>query len=206
MAVDAQGRPVDGDYILFLWGKTLQQSNHLPDNLIVGTVMANLAFERAWENLGGKLIRTAVGDQNVQAQMWETGAMLGGEQSGHIICHHHSHSGDGLQAALHLTALVKQSGLSLGELLVESFQPYPQILRNVRVLDRERRLHWQECAPLQQAIAMAEESMGSTGRILVRASGTEPLIRVMVEAACAETAAHWSAQLTNAVQCHLGDG
>ncbi|MBE9202274.1 phosphoglucosamine mutase [Synechocystis salina LEGE 06099] len=205
MAVDAQGRPVDGDYILFLWGKTLQQSNHLPDNLIVGTVMANLAFERAWEKLGGKLIRTAVGDQNVQAQMWETGAMLGGEQSGHIICHHHSYSGDGLQAALHLTALVQQSGLSLSELLSESFQPYPQILRNIRVLDRERRLHWQECAPLQQAIATAEESMGDTGRILVRASGTEPLMRVMVEAACAETAAHWSEQLTSTVQSYLGD-
>ncbi|AIE75377.1 MULTISPECIES: phosphoglucosamine mutase [unclassified Synechocystis] len=203
MAVDAQGQPVDGDYILFLWGKTLQKSNHLPDNLIVGTVMANLAFERAWEKLGGKLIRTAVGDQNVQAQMWETGAMLGGEQSGHIICHHHSYSGDGLQAALHLTALVKQSGLSLGELLEESFQPYPQILRNVRVLDRELRLHWQECESLQQAIATAEAAMGSAGRILVRASGTEPLIRVMVEASCATTAVHWSDKLTAAVRCHL---
>ncbi len=205
MAVDGEGNPVDGDYILFLWGKTLKQRNHLPQNLIVGTVMANLAFERAWENIGGKLIRTAVGDQNVQAQMWETGAMLGGEQSGHIICHHHSYSGDGVQAALHLTALVKQSGLSLANLLAESFQPYPQILCNVRVTDRERRLHWQECDPLQQAIANAEVAMGQTGRVLVRASGTEPLIRVMVEAACATTADHWSRKLTTAVQCHLGD-
>jgi phosphoglucosamine mutase len=205
MAVDGAGKPVDGDYILFLWGKTLKEKNHLPKDLIVGTVMANLAFERAWEKIGGKLIRTAVGDQHVQAQMWETGAMLGGEQSGHIICHHHSYSGDGVQAALHLTALVKQSGLSLGNLLAESFQPYPQLLRNIRVTDRERRLHWQECDPLQQAIAKAESSMGQTGRVLVRASGTEPLIRVMVEAACAKTANHWSEQLTTAVQCHLGD-
>jgi phosphoglucosamine mutase len=204
MAVDAQGKPVDGDYILFLWGKTLKERQQLPNNLIVGTVMANLAFERAWEKMGGKLIRTAVGDQHVQAQMWETGAMLGGEQSGHIICHHHSYSGDGVQTALHLTALVKQSGLSLAELLDESFHPYPQILRNVRIEDRDRRLNWQSCDPLQQVIAMAETEMGETGRVLVRASGTEPLIRVMVEAACAKTAEHWTSYLISTVQCHLG--
>ena len=205
MAVDAQGKPVDGDYILFLWGKTLKERQQLPNDLIVGTVMANLAFERAWEQIGGKLIRTAVGDQHVQAQMWDTGAMLGGEQSGHIICHHHSYSGDGVQAALHLTALVKQSGLSLAELLDESFHPYPQILRNVRIEDRDRRLHWQSCDPLQQAIANAEREMGQGGRVLVRASGTEPLIRVMVEAACAHTAEHWTSHLVSTVQAHLGE-
>ncbi|MEB3228084.1 MAG: phosphoglucosamine mutase, partial [Synechocystis sp.] len=176
----------------------------LPNDLIVGTVMANLAFERAWETIGGKLIRTAVGDQHVQAQMWDTGAMLGGEQSGHIICHHHSYSGDGVQAALHLTALVKQSGLTLAELLDESFHPYPQMLRNVRIEDRDRRLNWQNCDPLQQAIATAEREMGQGGRVLVRASGTEPLIRVMVEAACAQTAEHWTSHLVSTVQTHLG--
>ena len=113
MAVDAKGRVVDGDYILYLWGKMLQEQGQLPDKLIVGTVMANLGFERAWQALGGRLLRTAVGDQHVQAQMWETGAMLGGEQSGHIICHHHSFSGDGIQTALHLASLVRQSGNSL---------------------------------------------------------------------------------------------
>ncbi|MGA1621359.1 MAG: phosphoglucosamine mutase [Synechocystis sp.] len=204
MAVDAHGKPVDGDYILFLWGKTLKERQQLPNDLIVGTVMANLAFERAWETIGGKLIRTAVGDQHVQAQMWDTGAMLGGEQSGHIICHHHSYSGDGVQAALHLTALVKQSGLTLAELLDESFHPYPQMLRNVRIEDRDRRLNWQNCDPLQQAIATAEREMGQGGRVLVRASGTEPLIRVMVEAACAQTAEHWTSHLVSTVQTHLG--
>ncbi|MFM7384101.1 MAG: phosphoglucosamine mutase, partial [Microcystaceae cyanobacterium] len=165
--------------------------------------MANLAFERAWEKRGGQLVRTAVGDQHVQASMWETWAMLGGEQSGHIICHHHSFSGDGIQAALHLTALVKQSGLSLTDLLEESFHPYPQILRNVRVQDRERRLHWQACEPLQQAIAVAEQALGNQGRILVRASGTEPLIRVMVEAECPQETEHWTAHLVEVVQTHL---
>lgn len=204
MAVDAQGRVVDGDYILYFWGQTLKEQNQLPDNLIVATVMANLGFERAWEALGGQLIRTDVGDQNVQAQMWETGAMLGGEQSGHIICHHHSVSGDGIQAALHLTSLLRQLNVSLAQLVDQSFQTYPQILRNVRVEDRDRRCHWQECEPVQNAINQAETAMGNQGRILVRASGTEPLIRVMVESACAESAHHWTNELVLAVGQHLG--
>ncbi len=204
MAMDAQGKTVDGDYILYLWGKTLQNQGLLPDNLLISTVMANLAFERAWEARGGRLLRTAVGDQNVQAQMWETGAMLGGEQSGHIICHHHSFSGDGVQAALHLTSLVQQSGLTLAKLLDESFHPYPQILRNVRVENRERRLQWHACEAVQRAIATAEQAMGKEGRVLVRASGTEPVIRVMVEAACPEAAEHWTSQLIGVVQTSLG--
>jgi phosphoglucosamine mutase len=129
--------------------------------------------------------------------------MLGGEQSGHVICHHYSLSGDGVQTALHLAALVSQSGETLADLVDRSFQTYPQILRNVRVEDRDRRLHWQECAPLQSAIAQAEISMGEQGRVLVRASGTEPLIRVMVESASAELAQYWSEQLVDAVERYL---
>lgn len=203
MAVDNQGRVVDGDYILYLWGQYLKDMNQLPNNLIVGTVMANLGFERAWQQLGGKLIRTAVGDQHVQSQMWETGSMLGGEQSGHIICHHHGVSGDGVQTALHLAVLVAQSGLSLTKLVDHSFQTYPQILRNIRVEDREKRCNWQSCQPLQAAINKAETAMGDRGRILVRASGTEPLIRVMVESECAETANFWTEYLVGIVEENL---
>jgi phosphoglucosamine mutase len=133
MAIDAQGRKVDGDYILYFWGKYLKERQLLPDNLLIGTVMANLGFELAWQDLDGKLIRTSVGDQHVQAKMWQTGAMLGGEQSGHILCHHHHVSGDGIQTALHLTSLVSQQGQSLASLVSESFQPYPQLLKNVLV-------------------------------------------------------------------------
>ena len=204
MAVDSQGRVVDGDYILYFWGQHLQQQECLPDNLIVATVMANLGFERAWQQLGGQLVRTSVGDQYVQAEMWRTGAMLGGEQSGHILCHHHSVSGDGLQTALHLSALVHKSGTSLAKLVDQSFQTYPQLLRNVRVEDRERRCRWQECDPLQQAIAQAEMIMGDRGRVLVRASGTEPVIRVMVEAAQADLTHYWTEQLVGVVQQQLG--
>jgi phosphoglucosamine mutase len=203
LAVDDQGRPVDGDYILYLWGQTLQTAQRLPGNLIVSTVMANLGFERAWEKLGGKLIRTAVGDQYVQAEMLHTGGILGGEQSGHILCRHYSVTGDGVLTALHLAALVQQSGVHLSE-LVQSFTTYPQLLRNVRVADRDRRLGWQHCEAVQRAITKAEAAMGDQGRILVRASGTEPVIRVMVEAASADLAHYWTEQLVLAVQQHLG--
>jgi len=203
LAVDNTGRQVNGDYILYLWGRQLQKQQQLPDNLIVSTVMANLGFERAWQQQGGKLIRTAVGDQYVQAEMLRTGGMLGGEQSGHILCKHYGFTGDGLLTALHLANLVKQSGVTLGELVDQSFQTYPQLLKNVRVVDRDRRLGWKECQPIQDAIALAEAAMGDSGRILVRASGTEPVIRVMVEAADAELAQYWTNELVTTVQQHL---
>jgi phosphoglucosamine mutase len=200
MAIDAQGRAVDGDYILYFWGQALRQAGQLPENLIISTVMANLGFERAWQQLGGTLIRTDVGDQYVHAEMIRKGAMLGGEQSGHILCPHYGVSGDGLLTALHLSALVLRSGLSLSQLMDQSFQTYPQILKNVRVEDRDRRLNWQQDAGLQRAIAQAESTMGDQGRILVRASGTEPVIRVMVEAATFDLTHHCTDNLVLAVQ------
>jgi phosphoglucosamine mutase len=203
MAVDAKGRKVDGDYILYFWGQYLQERQLLPDNLLIGTVMANLGFELAWQNLGGKLVRTPVGDQHVQEKMWQTGAMLGGEQSGHILCHHHHVSGDGIQTALHLTSLVRQQGQSLADLVSNSFQPYPQLLKNVVVENRERRLNWQDCEPLQQAISAAETAMENQGRVLVRASGTEPLIRVMVEAKTQDLVDYWTEKLVNTTITYL---
>ncbi len=203
MAIDSRGRIIDGDYILYLWGDKLKQQQQLPDDLIVATVMANLGFERAWQAKGGKMQRTAVGDRYVQAAMWLTGAMLGGEQSGHILCHHHGVSGDGIQTALHLTSLVCQSNTSLANLVDNSFQTYPQILRNVIVEDRERKSKWQECEPVQQAIAQAEAAMGEQGRILVRASGTEPLIRVMVEAVDRKLTSYWTDELVRVVEQNL---
>ena len=203
LAVDNTGRQVNGDYILYLWGRYLESTKQLPDSLIVSTVMANLGFERAWKQQGGNLIRTAVGDQYVQAEMTRTGGMLGGEQSGHILCRHYGITGDGLLTALHIASLVKQAGVSLSELVDQSFQTYPQLLRNVRVEDRDRRLGWQNCQALQQAIGLAETAMGDAGRILVRASGTEPVVRVMVEAADAELANYWTNELVSQVQQHL---
>jgi phosphoglucosamine mutase len=203
LAVDNLGRAIDGDYILYLWGSALNRVNQLPGNTIVATVMSNLGFERAWERQGGTLIRAAVGDQYVHAEMLNHGAMLGGEQSGHVLCRHYGVSGDGLLTALHLAKLVKQSGASFAELVDQSFQTFPQKLKNVRVDDRARRVNWQECEPLMQAIAQAELAMGNQGRVLVRASGTEPLIRVMVEAASEELVLHWTDTLALEAQRHL---
>ncbi len=203
LAVDNHGRKVDGDYILFFWGQHLRQLGLLPNDSIVTTVMANLGFERAWQALGGTITRTAVGDQYVQAEMTDSGAMLGGEQSGHILSPQHSVSGDGILTALHVAAIVSQSGKSLAELVDSSFQTYPQILKNVRVDDRDARLNWAKCQPLQDGIAAAEAAMGDTGRVLVRASGTEPLIRVMVEAETMETTKYWTEYLVAIVEKHF---
>lgn len=203
LAVDERGRKIDGDYILYLWGKHLRQLGRLPDNAIVTTVMANLGFERAWIALGGNITRTAVGDQYVQAEMAQSGVMLGGEQSGHILSPQHSVSGDGILTALHVAAIVHQSGMSLANLVDSSFQTYPQILHNVRVDDREARLNWAKCEPLQAGIVAATAAMGDTGRVLVRASGTEPLIRVMVEAESMETTKYWTEYLVAIVEANF---
>ena len=203
LAVDAQGRTVDGDYILYLWGRHLMGLDQLPNQTIVATVMSNLGFERAWQKIGGRLIRAAVGDQYVHAEMVKSGAVLGGEQSGHILCQHYGVSGDGLMTALHIAVLVQQAGGCLASLLDGSFQTYPQVLRNVRVEDRDRRLNWKHCAPVQSAIETAESDMGDRGRILVRASGTEPVIRVMVEAETPDLVEHWTNHLVAVVEQHL---
>jgi phosphoglucosamine mutase len=205
LAIDCSGRTVDGDYILYLWGQHLKQAEKLPNNTIVATVMSNLGFERAWEKQGGQLVRADVGDQYVHAEMLRHHAMLGGEQSGHILCPHYGIGGDGLQTALHIAAIVKQSGVKLRDLVDNSFITYPQLLRNVRVENRDRRSCWQECDPLQVAISKAEAAMGKQGRILVRASGTEPLMRVMVEAANFDLVHHWCDYLVNVVEHHFSD-
>ncbi|WP_204140193.1 phosphoglucosamine mutase [Halomicronema sp. CCY15110] len=203
IAVDGQGRIVDGDYILYFWGKLLKDAQRLPNNLIISTVMANLGFERAWNALGGELLRTQVGDQHVHAEMIDRGAKLGGEQSGHILCHHYSLTGDGILTALHLADLVQQVGGSLAALVDQSFTTYPQRLDNIRVEDRDRRKNWQTCDPVVQAIAQAEADMGALGRVLVRPSGTEPLIRVMVEAEQQPLVDHWTDHIAAAVRQHL---
>lgn len=203
LAVDAQGQTVDGDHILYLWGHQLQQQQRLPQNLLVATVMSNLAFEQAWQQQGGKLIRTAVGDHNVCKGLRESGGVLGGEQSGHILCRHYGNTGDGIATALHLAKLVQQTGRSLATLLEDSFQAYPQILCNVRVVDRDRRIHWKNCEELQKVILRAETALGTCGRILVRSSGTEPVLRIMVEAATASLASFWSQEITIAAEHYL---
>ncbi|HEY9648685.1 MAG TPA: phosphoglucosamine mutase [Chroococcidiopsis sp.] len=203
MAVDGLGRALDGDYILYLLGKQLLESGQLPNHTIVSTVMANIGFERAWNQLGGTLLRTPVGDQHVYAAMMEHQAVLGGEPSGHILCRHYGVEGDGLLTALHLAAFVKQSGRSLAELRDHSFYPYPQCLKNVRITNQRVAASWQTCDPLQKLIVDAEANLGSHGRVLIRESGTEPLLRIMVETAQADLAHYWGEQLAQVAETYL---
>ncbi|PSB37566.1 phosphoglucosamine mutase [Aphanothece minutissima] len=203
LAVDGRGRVVDGDHTLYLWGSALRREGLLPDDRLVATVMSNLGFERAWQASGGVLERTDVGDQHVHAAMEALGAGLGGEQSGHILSARHGMSGDGLLTALQVATLIQGGGLKLAEWMDGSFQPYPQRLVNVTVPDRQRRQQWQQCEPLRLAVAEAEAAMEGHGRVLVRASGTEPLLRVMVEAAEQSQVDHWSESLAAAAEEHL---
>jgi phosphoglucosamine mutase len=203
LAVDGRGRLVDGDQILYLWGSALLEAGDLPEGRLVATVMSNLGFERAWQARGGVLERTAVGDQHVHRAMEELGAALGGEQSGHILSARHGMSGDGLLTALQVATLINGRGTTLADWLDSSFQPYPQLLVNVTVPDRGRRSQWQQCEPLRQAVAQAEVAMAGQGRVLVRASGTEPLLRVMVEAADQADVEHWAHTLAAAAEEHL---
>jgi len=191
LAVDGRGRVVDGDQILTLWGSALRERGQLPEHRLVATVMSNLGFERAWTDSGGVLERTAVGDQYVHAAMEHLGAGLGGEQSGHILSKQHGLSGDGVLTAVQVASLVHGRGQTLAEWLDGSWTAYPQKLVNVTVHDRRRRVGWQDCEPLRAAVAGAEQAMAGAGRVLVRASGTEPLLRVMVEAEQSQQVEYW---------------
>jgi phosphoglucosamine mutase len=206
LAVDGLGRVVDGDQTLYLWGSALLEENRLPGARLVATVMSNLGFEQAWQARGGVLERTAVGDQYVHQAMEDTGAGLGGEQSGHILSAQHGMSGDGLLTALQVATLVHGRGQSLAEWMDGSFRSFPQTLVNVTVPDRNRRQQWQQCEPLRQAVERAEVAMAGQGRVLVRASGTEPLLRVMVEASEPALVDHWAALLAAEADTHLNTG
>jgi phosphoglucosamine mutase len=203
LAVDHTGQAVNGDHLLYLWGQELLHQGQLPDNTLITTVMANLGFERAWQNLRGTFVRTPVGDQHVHGEMLKRGAMLGGEQSGHILCRHYGISGDGILTALHLAALVQRQA-TLHELVRQSFQSFPQLLHNVPVADSEKRRHWQRHEHVRHAVDQAIAALGEQGRVLIRASGTEPVIRVMVEAEDLSAASHWTSYLSRTIALHLG--
>ena len=203
LAVDHQGRPVDGDHLLFLWGCELDRLGQLPQRRLVATQMSNLGFQRAWTARGGTLQRTPVGDQHVLAAMRACGAALGGEQSGHLLWQQHHCIGDGLMTALQLVQLLCRTGQPLAQLVDGSFVRCPQALVNVKVRDRQRLAAWRDNSALQAAVQAAEAAMGEAGRVFVRASGTEPVLRVMVEATDAAVMQHWRDQLVAVATAEL---
>ena len=177
LMVDEKGQVLDGDQIMLLCGLHLQEQGKLKDNMIVGTVMSNIGFHKAAEELGMKTCSTAVGDRYVLEKMLAEGYSIGGEQSGHVIFLDYNSTGDGLLTAVQTLSIMKEKRKSLSE-LAGLMTKYPQLLVNVRVLTKAG---WETNAAIQDAIREAEEELGGNGRILVRPSGTEPLIRVMAE-------------------------
>lgn len=178
MAIDELGNVVDGDYILALCGSDLKDRGKLRDNTIVTTVMANMGFFVAMREQGLATKKTDVGDKYVLTEMLKHDYDLGGEQSGHVIFKKYSKTGDGILTALQLVDLVKRKKKSLHE-LCSIMRKYPQLLVNVKVKDKAKIM---QNAKVKAAIAKAEAELGTDGRLLVRPSGTEPLLRIMAEA------------------------
>jgi len=200
LGVDETGAEVDGDQIMAVTAVRLAEQGKLAGNTVISTVMCNLGFEVAMREHGINVIKTKVGDRYVLEQMQAMEATLGGEQSGHIIFLEHNTTGDGLVTALQLAAAIKASGKPLSE-LTKVMTRYPQVLVNVRITDRARLA---TSAAISQAIHAAEAELGETGRVLVRASGTEPLVRVMAEAADAAQAQSVVNRLVEVVRGELG--
>jgi phosphoglucosamine mutase len=196
IAVDHLGNVVDGDRLIALAALQLREEGHLVDDTVVVTVMTNLGFRRSMERQGITVVETAVGDRYVLEALDAGGYAVGGEQSGHIIYRRLATTGDGLLAGLRLAEYVVEQGRPLADLAGEVMTSYPQVLVNVRVAER----HPHVADELATEIATAEAGLAGEGRILVRASGTEPLVRVMVEAATDDLARRTAEDLASVVR------
>ncbi len=200
LAIDNTGRIIDGDHIMAILAVSLQEAGKLEHNTLVTTVMSNLGLRKAMEAHGITVRETAVGDRYVLEALAESGASLGGEQSGHIILTEHSTTGDGILTGLHLAREVIRTGKTLAE-LADVMDVYPQVLKNVSGVDRSRLA---DDDVVQAAVASVEQELGDSGRVLLRPSGTEALIRVMVEASDEDTANRLADTLVTVVTERLG--
>jgi phosphoglucosamine mutase len=200
MFADAAGEVIDGDQVLAACALELHEGGELANGVVVTTVMANVGFRRAMDEAGIKVVETKVGDRYVLEGLLQAGGILGGEQSGHVIFLRHATTGDGLLTAVQFLSLACQKGVSVGE-LASCMERFPQVLLNISVKNRDR---LDEAVPVWHAVRAAEEALGNRGRVLVRASGTEPLIRVMVEAVTREEAARHAEAISEAVRKTLG--
>lgn len=200
IAVDENGQIVDGDQIMFIIGQEMHKNQELNNDMIVSTVMSNLGFYKALEQEGIKSNKTKVGDRYVVEEMRRGNYNLGGEQSGHIVMMDYNTTGDGLLTGIQLASVIKMTGKSLSE-LAGQMKKYPQSLINVRVTDKYR---VEENVDVKEVMTKVEVEMNGEGRILVRPSGTEPLVRVMVEAATDEDAERFAQQIADVVQDKMG--
>ena len=199
LAVDGNGNVVDGDHILAILAEGMRDAGKLVNNTVVATVMANLGFKIAMRKAEITVVETGVGDRYVLEEMKANGYVLGGEQSGHVVMTEYATTGDGLLTALHLLARVAQTGTSLAELAAR-VEKLPQVLVNVKGVDKSRA----ETDPVvAAAVAAAAAELGESGRVLLRQSGTEPVIRVMVEATSLEQAQRLTDELAAVVLAQL---
>jgi phosphoglucosamine mutase len=200
LAVDAQGNVIDGDAIMTILARGFKSRGALKSNTIVGTVMSNLGFMHVMKEAGIEVITTAVGDRYVLEKMLEGNFSLGGEQSGHLIMREFANTGDGILTALQLAQEVIRTGKPLSE-LAASMQRFPQVLINVPNVAKEK---LESSKVISDAVAQAEATLADNGRVLLRASGTEPLVRVMVEASSDNLAQEIAATLAAVVKAELG--
>jgi phosphoglucosamine mutase len=200
MFVGRSGKIIDGDAVLLIAARALKRAGRLPGNSVVATVMSNLGLEKALEREGVQLLRTPVGDKYVLEEMLRTGAVLGGEQSGHVIFHEYATTGDGLLTALRVFEIARRAGLGLDELAAE-LRVYPQKLVNVRVRERTP---LERLPAVRKQIEACEAEFAGAGRILVRFSGTEPLARVMVEGPEAEQVDRFTTRIAEAIRREIG--
>lgn len=200
IAIDEKGQIVDGDQIMFICAKYLKEQGRLKEDTVVSTVMSNLGFYKGLEANEMKSVQTAVGDRYVVEEMKKNGYSLGGEQSGHIIFLDHITTGDGLLSGLQLVNIMKVTNKSLSELAKE-MQKFPQKLVNIRVTDKH---HVTDNEKVKAVINEVEKEMNGDGRILVRPSGTEPLVRVMAEAATEEACEAYVNRIAAVVEEEMG--
>ncbi|BDZ63847.1 phosphoglucosamine mutase [Agromyces mangrovi Wang et al. 2018] len=199
LAVDHRGQVVDGDRIMAILAIAMQQRGALTDDTLVTTVMSNLGLRRAMDEHGIRVVQTKVGDRYVLEALAAEGLALGGEQSGHVIMTEFATTGDGVLTGLHLAAEVARTGRSLAD-LADVMTVYPQVLLNVRGVDRDALAGNEAIAAAQQ---VAEAELGDSGRVLLRPSGTEPMVRVMVEAAEQDVAQQHAEALADVVRAEL---
>jgi phosphoglucosamine mutase len=200
IAVDETGEIVDGDHLIAISATEMKRRGTLRNNKVAVTVMTNIGFHQAMKKAEIEVVTTSVGDRSVLAALEENSLVLGGEQSGHIIYRDLATTGDGLLAALMLSAIVAGAKKTLGEIASAAMTSFPQVLINLRVSKRVENIE----KLFESEIAVAEKSLQANGRVLVRASGTEPMVRVMVEASQQATAESVAATLAQAITTRLG--
>jgi phosphoglucosamine mutase len=198
--VDEHGTEVDGDHIMAICATQLLKDNALAKNTLVATVMSNMGLDIALRNAGGKVVKTGVGDRYVTEEMLRNGYNFGGEQSGHMIFFDHNTTGDGTLSALQMLAIMQRTGKPLSE-LAQVMTALPQILTNVRV---KQRVDLATIPEVKQVIEHCEEQLGKSGRVLIRYSGTEPLLRIMLEGESDAQIKQLAGEIVAAVEIHLG--